>query len=34
MNNVAIKVENISKVYHLYDNPQDRLKEALNPYKL
>jgi teichoic acid transport system ATP-binding protein len=31
--NIAIKVENLSKVYHLYDRPQDRLKEALNPFK-
>ncbi len=32
-NNIAIKVENLTKVYHLYDKPQDRLKEALNPFK-
>ncbi len=32
-NNIAIKVENLSKIYHLYDKPQDRLKEALNPFK-
>ncbi len=31
-NNIAIKVENLTKVYHLYDKPQDRLKEALNPF--
>lgn len=30
---IAIKVENLSKVYHLYNKPQDRLKEALNPFK-
>ena len=33
MNDIAIKVENLSKVYHLYDKPQDRLKEALHPFK-
>jgi len=32
-NNIAIKVHNLTKVYHLYKNPQDRLKEALNPFK-
>jgi len=31
--NTAIKVTNLTKVYHLYDKPQDRLKEALNPFK-
>jgi len=33
MNDIAIKVQNLGKVYHLYDNPQDRLKEALHPFK-
>ncbi len=33
MENVAIKVKNLTKVYHLYDKPIDRLKEALNPFK-
>jgi len=33
MNNIAIKIDNLSKVYHLYNKPQDRLKEALNPFK-
>jgi len=32
-NELAIKVENLTKVYHLYNKPQDRLKEALNPFK-
>jgi len=32
-NDIAIKVENLTKVYHLYDKPQDRLKEALHPRK-
>lgn len=33
MNDIAIKVKDLTKVYHLYDKPQDRLKEALNPFK-
>ena len=33
MNDIVIKVENLTKIYHLYDKPQDRLKEALNPFK-
>jgi len=33
MNNIAIKIDNLTKIYHLYDKPQDRLKEALNPFK-
>ena len=34
MNNAtAIKVENLTKIYHLYNQPQDRVKEALNPFK-
>jgi len=32
-NDIAIKVTNLTKIYHLYDKPQDRLKEALNPFK-
>ena len=32
-NNIAIRVKNLTKIYHLYDRPQDRLKEALNPFK-
>ena len=31
--NIAIKVENLTKVYHLYDKPQDRFKEALHPFR-
>lgn len=30
---VVIKVENLSKVYKLYNKPVDRLKEALHPFK-
>ena len=33
MNGSVIKVKNLTKIYHLYDKPQDRLKEALNPFK-
>ena len=29
----AISVKNLTKVYHLYDRPQDRLKEALHPLR-
>ena len=32
-NDIAIKVENLSKVYKLYHAPIDRLKEALHPFK-
>ncbi len=31
--NIAISVKNLTKIYHLYDKPVDRLKEALNPFK-
>ena len=30
---IAIKVKNLIKVYNLYNNPQDRLKEALHPFR-
>lgn len=33
MNDIAISVQNLTKVYHLYDTPKDRLKEALNPFR-
>ena len=33
MNNIAINVKNLTKIYHLYTNPQDRLKEALHPLR-
>jgi len=32
-NDIAIKVENLSKIYKLYEKPEDRLKEALNPFR-
>jgi len=32
-NQTAIKVTNLTKIYHLYNKPQDRLKEALHPLK-
>ncbi len=32
MDDTAIKLENVSKHYKLYDNPKDRLKEALHPF--
>jgi lipopolysaccharide transport system ATP-binding protein len=30
-NQVAIKVENLGKCYHIYNQPQDRLKQAIIP---
>lgn len=33
MSDIAIKVENVSKIYKLYDKPMDRLKETLSPSK-
>lgn len=33
-NDIAIKVENLSKIYKLYNSPLDRLKEALSPIRL
>lgn len=33
MNNIAIKVSHLTKVYKLYDKPIDRLKESLLPLK-
>ena len=32
MDDIAIRLENVSKYYKLYDSPNDRLKEALNPF--
>ena len=29
MSDIAISVNNISKMYKLYDNPMDRLKESV-----
>ncbi len=29
--NIAVKVENLSKCYHIYDNPSDRLKQFVVP---
>lgn len=31
--NVAIRVQNLTKTYKLYDKPVDRLKESLHPFK-
>jgi len=33
MNGTAIKIENVSKSYKLYNSPGDRFKEALNPFR-
>jgi lipopolysaccharide transport system ATP-binding protein len=32
MSDIAVKLENISKFYKLYNEPKDRLKEALHPF--
>ena len=31
--NIAIKISKLTKKYPLYDKPQDRFKEALNPFR-
>jgi ABC-type polysaccharide/polyol phosphate transport system, ATPase component len=31
--NIAVSLQNISKIYKLYDKPIDRLKESLHPLK-
>jgi lipopolysaccharide transport system ATP-binding protein len=31
MTDIAIKVQNHSKCYHIYDNPRDRLKQFVVP---
>lgn len=31
MNNIAIRVDSLSKCYHIYDSPQDRLKQSIVP---
>lgn len=33
MEDIAIEVKNVSKIYRLYDRPIDRLKEAVDPFK-
>lgn len=33
MNDIAIKIENLSKVYKLYSHPLDRLKETFHPWR-
>ena len=30
---IAIKIENLTKVYHLYDRPQDIIKELFHPFR-
>ncbi len=30
---IAIKVENVTKVYHLYNKPKDRVKELFHPFR-
>jgi hypothetical protein len=31
MTDIAIRVQNLSKCYHIYDNPRDRLKQFVAP---
>jgi ABC-type polysaccharide/polyol phosphate transport system ATPase subunit len=31
--NIAIKVENLTKIYHLYNHPKDMLKELIHPFR-
>lgn len=33
MNDIALKIDGVSKKYHLYDTPLDRLKESLHPFR-
>lgn len=33
MEEISIKIKNLSKVYKLYDKPIDRLKESITPFK-
>ncbi|MCM0758028.1 ABC transporter ATP-binding protein [Sporomusa sphaeroides DSM 2875] len=33
MDNVVIRVENLSKIYKVYNQPIDRLKESLHPFR-
>lgn len=33
MNDIAIRIEHLSKVYKIFTRPIDRLKESLNPFK-
>jgi lipopolysaccharide transport system ATP-binding protein len=33
MSDVAFKVERLTKIYRLYDDPVDRLKESLHPFR-
>jgi len=33
MHDIVINVENLSKCYRLYDNPADRLKESIHPFR-
>ncbi|MEZ9184360.1 ABC transporter ATP-binding protein [Vibrio splendidus] len=33
MSNIAISCKNITKIYPMYNNPKDRFKEALHPFR-
>lgn len=32
MNNIAIQISNLTKIYKIFDKPTDRVKESLNPF--
>ena len=33
MSNIVIQIKHLTKIYHLYDTPVDRLKESLHPFR-
>ncbi len=33
MSDIATKVDHLSKIYKLYKDPKDRMKEALHPFR-
>ena len=33
MSDIAINVDNLSKIYRLYGSPKDRFKESLHPFR-
>ena len=33
MNSISIKIKDLTKVYHLYDNPKDMIKEFIHPLR-
>ncbi len=33
MSKTVVRIDHISKIYNLYEQPLDRLKEALHPFR-